>query len=160
MHEGSKRAKKSASQPQAKGLRARSLPSRRPFDVAVVFSMIHFFGIIATITALVCYAMEPSQLASKFVGGGVAFIVISWFVAFFRRRATFCPLCKGTPLVNSGAHTHTKAFRLFPLNHGVTAIFSIIATQKFRCMYCGSDYDLLKPPSHLLVGGKANDGSA
>ena len=117
--------------------------------------MIHYFGIISTATAFVCCLMEPSPLASQFVVGGMIFSALSWLIAFFKRRAAHCPLCKGTPLVNSGALTHAKAVRIFPFNHGVTAIFSIIASQKFRCMYCGSDYDLLKPPSHLLVGGKA-----
>ena len=159
MNQGGKSAGKTILPLGRQVIRARSLPSRRPFDIAVVFSMIHFFSIVITVTALVSYATQPSEQASKFIGGGVIFIVLSWFAAFFTRRKTFCPLCKGTPLVNSGALTQAKAFRVFPLNHGVTAIFSIIATQKFRCMYCGSDYDLLKPPSHLLVGGKAPDES-
>ncbi len=117
--------------------------------------MIHYLGIVGTVTALTCYVRQPSQLASLLVAGGLVFSACTWMVAFFKRRATFCPLCKGTPLVNSGAHTHAKAIRFFPLNHGTSAMISIITTQKFRCMYCGSDYDLLKPPSHLLTGGKA-----
>jgi hypothetical protein len=28
-------------------------------------------------------------------------------------------------------------------------MLSILACHKFRCMYCGSDYDLLKPRSGL-----------
>ncbi len=135
-------------------VRARSLPSRKPFDRAVLLSMIHFFGVIATLTALVAYLVEPGQLASRIFVGGVVFSALTWLLAYFKRRATFCPLCKGTPLVNSGAHTHKKAVRLYPFNHGVSATLSIIATQKFRCMYCGSDYDLLKPPSHMLRRGR------
>lgn len=155
MQEGAASTQKPISPAKAKILRARSLPSRKPFDVAVIFSMIHYFGIVITVTALVCYLMEPSQLASKFVAGGLVFCALSWLIAFFKRRAAFCPLCKGTPLMNSGAHTHVKATRIVPFNHGTSALLAIIANQKFRCMYCGSDYDLLKPPSHLLVGGKA-----
>ena len=139
-------------------LRARSLPSRRPYDTAVLLSMVHFLGIIATVTALVSFIHQPSELATQIIISGIIFSAITWFIAFFKRRATFCPLCKGTPLINSGALTHSKSIHIFPFNHGMTATLSIIATQRFRCMYCGSDFDLLKPPSRFLVGGKANDG--
>ena len=59
---------------------------------------------------------------------GSMFSAIMWLIAFFKRRAAYCPLCKGTPLINSGALPHSRARRLFPLNHGVTATLSIIAT--------------------------------
>ena len=129
--------------------RARSLPSSRPFTVAVLFSALHYFGLIATGTAVALFLMEPSQLASRVIICGIIFCAFSWLLAFFKRRSAYCPLCKGTPLVNSGALAHSKAIRIFPFNHGVSATLSIIATQKFCCMYCGSDFDLLKTPSHL-----------
>lgn len=132
--------------------RARSLPSARPFRTAVFATSIHYLGLVVSATALVCFFLEPSQEATRILVGGMIFSAITWLIAFFKRRATFCPLCKGTPLLNTGAHTHIRAWRLFPLNHGTTAIFSIMTTQKFRCMYCGSDYDLLKPPTRLLHG--------
>jgi hypothetical protein len=132
--------------------RARSLPSGRPFRVAVFFFAIHYLGIVVAITALVCFIREPSQLASHILLGGMAFSAITWFIAFFKRRSAICPLCKGTPLFNSGARTHVRAKRIFPFNHGITATLSILATQRFRCMYCGSDFDLLKSPTRLLHG--------
>jgi len=130
--------------------RARSLPSAKPFRVAVVFTSIHYLGLVASVTALVCFFLEPSQAASRILVGGIVFSAITWLIAFFKRRSTFCPLCKGTPLLNTGARTHVRARRLFPLNHGTTATLSIMCCQKFRCMYCGSDYDLLKPRTRLL----------
>ena len=93
--------------------------------------------------------MEPSRLASRVILCGIIFCAFSWLLAFFKRRTAHCPLCKGTPLFNSGALAHSKAIRIFPFNHGVSATLSIIATQKFCCMYCGSDFDLLKTPSHI-----------
>ncbi|MEO7098075.1 MAG: hypothetical protein ABI162_01850 [Luteolibacter sp.] len=160
MRHRTSKAPKSVSPAKSKMLRARSLPSRKPFDVAVAFSMAHYLAIVTTVTAFVCYFISPSQKASKFIVAGIIFSAFTWLFAFFKRRATHCPLCKGTPLINSGALTHTKAVRLYPFNHGVTSTLSIIATQRFRCMYCGSDFDLLKPPSHLLVNGKAGDDAA
>ncbi|MES2657913.1 MAG: hypothetical protein V4689_04805 [Verrucomicrobiota bacterium] len=133
----------------ARVLRARSLPSSRPFNVAVFFSALHYMGIIATLTAFILFFYEPSQLATHVIISGMAFSAITWMIAFFKRRSAHCPLCKGTPLINSGAHAHSRATRIFPFNHGVSATLSIIATQTFRCMYCGSDFDLLKTPSHL-----------
>lgn len=87
---------------------------------------------------------------------GTVFTIVTWLIASFKRRSALCPLCRGTPLINSGALAHSKAVRFPPLNHGVSAIISIIATQRFCCMYCGSSFDMLKTPSHLR--GKDGDG--
>jgi hypothetical protein len=117
--------------------------------VAVFFSAMHFLGLIATVTAVVLFFKTPNPIAVKVILGGIGFSLVMWILAFFKRRDAHCPLCKGTPLINSGALPHSKARRLYPLNHGMTATLSIIATQRFCCMYCGSDFDLLKTPSHL-----------
>ena len=131
---------------------ARSLPSRKSYDQAVFLSILQYFGMFTAGTALVCFIIQPSHLATRLIIGGTSFAAFTWFIGLFKRRSTFCPLCKGTPLINTGARTHSRAFRLHPFNHGVTATLSILATQRFRCMYCGSDYDLLKVPSHRRTG--------
>lgn len=140
-------------------LRARSLPSSRPFNVAVFFSALFFLGLITAVTALVMFFRQPDPVAVKVILAGIGFSIAMWIVAFFKRRAAYCPLCKGTPLINSGALPHSKARRLFPLNHGMTSTLSIIATQRFRCMYCGSDFDLLKTPSHLRGTRNGEEGA-
>ena len=149
MFSRNRRLARHESSERTKAHRARSLPRPQAFRVAVFFAAVHYLGVVATLTALAAIFMEPSQSASWFFVGSLVFCALSWLVAFFKRRSTFCPLCKGTPLLSTGARTHVRARRLYPLNHGVTAILSIMATQKFRCMYCGSDYDLLKPSSRL-----------
>jgi hypothetical protein len=138
--------------------RARSLPTARPFRVAVFFASLHFLSMIATVTALACFLAQPSLLASRLLVAGIAFSALSWLISYIKRRAVHCPLCKGTPLINTGALPHVRARRIGPFNHGVSAVLSIMATQKFRCMYCGSDYDLLKPRNRLLHG--VDDGEA
>ena len=139
------------SQPQAiKTPRARAVPHARPFKVAVFFSALHFMGLIATLTAMASAVIDPNPLAPKVVIVGLVFSGITWLIAYFKRRSTHCPLCKGTPLINSGALPHARAKRIVPFNHGVSAILSILACHRFRCMYCGSDYDLLKPKSNGL----------
>lgn len=129
--------------------RARSLPTARPFREAVFFTALFFLGLIATVTAGFCVIEDPNPFSVRIMVGAMAFSVVTWLISFFKRRSTFCPLCKGTPLLNSGARVHQKAWRLHPLNHGMTATLSILACQKFRCMFCGSDYDLLKSSSRL-----------
>ncbi len=138
--------------PMAKEHRARSLPSASPFRVAVFFSSLHYLGWIATITTMVSFYLVPCHEATEVLIGCMVFCAITWLIAFFKRRNTFCPLCKGTPLMETGARVHVRAKRIFPCNHGVSATLTILATQKFRCMYCGSDYDLLKPPSRAMRG--------
>lgn len=129
--------------------RARSLPSSRPFNMAVFLSALHYLALIMTVTAFVLFFKEQSQLAVEFIISGIVFSVFTWLIAFFKRRAAHCPLCKGTPLINSGALAHSKAARIFPFNHGVSSTLTILVAQRFCCMYCGSDFDLLKIPSHL-----------
>ena len=135
--------------PKARFSRGRSLLSKRPFNVAVFFSALHFLGLIMTLTALVLFFLAPSPLARNLIFGGIGFSVVTRLIAFFKRRVAYCPLCKGTPLINTGARAHSRAKRIFGFSHGVSATLSIIATQSFRCMYCGSDFDLLKTSSHL-----------
>jgi hypothetical protein len=116
--------------------------------------VIHYLGIIASITTLVVFFIQPSPLATKVFMICIAFSALSWLIAFCKRRQTHCPLCKGTPLINSGALPHQKAVRWFPLNHGVTATFSIILFQKFRCMFCGTLFDMLKPLANKHSNGQ------
>jgi hypothetical protein len=130
-------------------LRARSLPTTRPFNVAAFFYALHVLGLITTLAAVALFFKDPNEQVLKVTLGSLAFTIVAWFIAFLKRRKALCPLCKGTPLINSGALPHSKAIRLPILNHGVTATLSIITTQRFCCMYCGSNFDLLKPSAHL-----------
>ena len=133
-----------------KAPRARAVPYARPIKVAVFFFVLHFLGLVATLTAMVNALIRPDALALRMVIAGLAFSAITWLMAYTKRRSAQCPLCKGSPLINSGARPHIRAKRIVPFNHGVSTILSILAMQRFRCMYCGSDFDLLKPRSSAL----------
>jgi len=134
--------------------RARSLPFPRPFIIAAFLSSIHFLSVLAWLTCVVMFFVDGTPVASKLVIGSIILVIVTWLLAFFQRRSVRCPLCKGTPLLNSGALPHGKAFRIPPLNHGITATLSLIFTQEYRCMYCGNLYDLLKSSSpEKRVGG-------
>lgn len=128
--------------PQA---RMRSVPYRTPFISAGLFGLFHYWGAFALLLAIPLFLFNPTQLAQRTLIGCVAFYIVSGLASFLKRRKVLCPLCKGTPLLSTRAHTHPKAFRLFPLDHGTTATLALIFTQTFRCMFCGSRFDLLKP---------------
>ena len=140
---------------RSQGERLRSVPDRQPYVRALLLCTIHYMGIIATLTTIAAFVIAPSRLATLVLIVCLGFTAATWLLAYFKRRVTHCPLCKGTPLLSSGALPHKNATRIFPFNHGVTATLSIIATQKFRCMYCGTGFDILKPPSHKRGGERA-----
>lgn len=127
-----------------RAIRCRSLPSAHHFRFAVALSAIHYLCLITMLTTAVMLILYPDQRASKLLIATTAATIGSWFLALLKRRVTICPLCKGTPLVESGALLHERAKRLPPFPHGVSAILSVLFLQRFRCMYCGTDYDLLK----------------
>ncbi|MBK1882988.1 hypothetical protein JIN85_11215 [Luteolibacter pohnpeiensis] len=132
------------SSPSSSAPNCRSLPYRGSYVWAMLWVSIHYAGIIASITCLIIYLIEPGMLVAKTLAVCLGFTAVTWAIAFFKRRAAFCPLCRGTPLINTGALVHDRAVRIWPFNQGVTAGLSILANQKFCCMYCGTSYDLLK----------------
>ncbi len=123
--------------------------------MAILAAVIHYLTIVLLLLWLVVFILKPdpvvfilkSDLNIAYVLVGLmAVCILTWIVAYFKRRAALCPLCKGTPLLNSGALPHATAFRFGPFNHGVSAVLTILFTHHFRCMYCGSRYDLMRQP--------------
>ena len=130
-----------------KAYRARAVPYSKPFWAALFFFVLHVLVLVATVAVFVLAITNPNPMIPKLVVAGLSLSALTWMIAYFKRRSVRCPLCKGTPLINSGASPHPRAWRMSLLNHGVSAICSILLTQRFRCMYCGSDFDLLKSKS-------------
>lgn len=127
--------------------RARSLHDKRPFNVAVFFAVVHYLCIIAFLTCVVILILNPVEGSVKILITSLVACLFTWLISFFRRRSVRCPLCKGSPLLDTGASKHSKAYRLPPLNHGNTAVLGILFLHRFRCMYCGTPYDMLKKAS-------------
>ena len=126
--------------------RYRSLRSAYHYRFAIFLCAIHYLCLISLITTAVLLVLHPDEKASRLLIAAAVCTALSWFTAFLKRRTTLCPLCKGTPLLESGAHHHQRARRFPPFSHATSTILSILFLQKFRCMYCGTDYDLLKHP--------------
>jgi hypothetical protein len=133
--------------PAARVSRPRSLPSAIHFHASVALCCLHYGCLVAMATTAVMLVQHPNPKASRVLVATVAATLFTWLIAYFKRRQTMCPLCKGTPLIESGALLHDRARRIPFLPHGSSSVLHILFTQKFRCMYCGTDYDLLKEPS-------------
>jgi hypothetical protein len=127
--------------------RSRSVHDKRPYNIAVLLTLLHYLCVIALLTSAVIFLMRPGKESVTPLVASVLASAFSWLVAYLKRRSARCPLCKGSPLVDTGASKHAKAYRLRPLNHGTTAVLNIIFLHRFRCMYCGTPFDLLKKPS-------------
>ena len=125
--------------------RARSVPFKKPFLIASAFGGLFYILLIAVLTSVGMYAKLQSKLSVAVLLGCLGLAIFVWIIGLFKRRSACCPLCKGTPYLNTGAHLHEKAYKLPLLNHGNTNIVRTIFTQRFRCMYCGTPYDFLKP---------------
>ncbi len=132
-------------------------PFRKKIIGAVFAASFYYFGLAATLTALVMTLRSPTPESLGIFIGALSYTVFAWVLAFFLRRSAHCPRCKGTPMINSGAYPHPNAFRIPPLNHGITATLSVIAMQRFRCMDCGTSYDLLKPPATYDIKSPSRD---
>jgi len=134
------------------GHRSRSVRHKRPFIIAVIASLLFYFGLIAFAASLFAFFSAPPQFKKS-----AAYILVAippicslfWTIAYFKRRRALCPLCNSTPLLDNLASKHEKACRCKPLNYGTTAILSSIFRQRFRCMYCGTPFDFMKPKSGL-----------
>jgi len=133
--------------------RARSVPFKKPFLIAGFFGGLSYLLFIAVLTAVGIYIKLLSSGSVKILLVLLVLTLIVWIIGIFKRREACCPLCKGTPFLNTGAHLHEKAYKLPLLNHGNTNMVRTIFTQRFRCMYCGTPYDFLKPVTDP-IGGK------
>ena len=124
----------------------RSVPFKRPFVSALFASYLHYLSLVTIVAALCLVLARRDIFSSRVLAGSVTFVGFTWLMSFFKRRNARCPLCKGTPFLDSGALVSSKAVRFYPLNHGTTAVLSCLFGQRFRCMYCGTRFDLLKTP--------------
>ena len=104
--------------------RARSVPYKKKFVVAVFFTLLFYLGIVALITSVVAFfyvAPEFKKRSAELIVASLGFCMLSWLIAYMKRRGTLCPLCKSTPFLDNLARKHDKAYRVKPFNYGTTA---------------------------------------
>ena len=127
--------------------RGRSVTFKKRFVLAVLATLVFYLSIIALITAAVAFFFVPPELKKTAADILVRCLVVfsaAWLISYMKRRRALCPLCKSTPFLDNLAHKHEHAYRIRPLNYGTTAILTTILFQRWRCMYCGTPFDLLK----------------
>ncbi|GAA5484146.1 hypothetical protein [Haloferula sargassicola] len=128
----------------------RSLPYKRPFFLSMLFYALWLLSLIATVTLAVLFVRTQDRdlgipLVACMLGSALL-----WAIAYPVRRSAKCPLCKGTPLLDNRAAKHARARRFFPLNYGTSALLSLFLTHRYRCMFCGNPFDLLKKPANMF----------
>ena len=129
------------------GQRDRSVPYKKPFIIAVISMLMFYLAMIGLATAIIAFVFSTKELqhrAAYIIAGLLGSSIFLWIFAFLMRRKANCPLCKCTPLLDNLALKHQKATKLWPLNYGNTAILGILFNQRWRCMYCGTPFDILK----------------
>ncbi|MGJ8697247.1 MAG: hypothetical protein ACSHYF_13095 [Verrucomicrobiaceae bacterium] len=120
--------------------------------MAATYMAILYLLLVALLTSAAVYAVVQTKASAYLLVAIMAATLLTWCASLFKRREARCPLCKGTPLLNTGAHLHEKAYKLPLLNHGNTNAVRTIFTQRLRCMYCGTPYDFLKPVTDPIGG--------
>ncbi|MBK1829865.1 hypothetical protein JIN77_03955 [Verrucomicrobiaceae bacterium R5-34] len=129
------------------GQRDRSVPYKKPYVLAVLATLLFYLLILAVGTAALAFALTAQEGQTRnayLIAGLLAATAFTWLVAYLLRRRATCPLCKCTPLLDNLALKHQKARKIWPLNYGNSAVLSILCTQRMRCMYCGTPFDILK----------------
>ena len=124
--------------------RARSLPFPQHFHSSLRWLAITLLFFICFITSGACLYFAPSPENAYILIAFLVVTIITWIIGFLVRKRATCPLCKGTPFLDSRARVHQKAIRFFPLNYGTTNLIRACLTRRFRCHFCGSPFDLLK----------------
>lgn len=128
---------------------ARSLPFKRAYVAAMIVTFVHYMAMVATLTLTFILIRTGEEGVALWLLISLGLLGLSWGIGFIFRRAASCPLCKGTPLLDTRAAKHRKAVRIKPLNFGATALLHLTFSSRFRCMYCGTPFDLQrKPGSH------------
>lgn len=122
----------------------RSLPHKRPFVTAMVLT---FLGLLAGVGIVSLSVLSLVVRDTRYLPALIATLValaVLWSLNLVVRRSIKCPLCRGTPFVDTGASKHVNARHLPALNYGTSALLSLLFFQRYWCMFCGCCFDLLK----------------
>jgi hypothetical protein len=124
-----------------------SQASLRPFPAPLdpcVLGSLFLISVICFITSIGIYIANQSRQSAFLVIIILVLTLFLWLLSLFKRRTERCPLCHGTPYLNTAANKHVKATKLPFLNYGISNLMRTIFTRKFRWMFCGQLDDFLK----------------
>jgi len=129
------------------GQRDRSVPYKKPFVMAVLATLTFYLLVVTLLAAIIAFLLTSKDLQHRtayIIAGLLGMTAFTWLVAYLYRRKASCPLCKCTPFLDNLALKHQKAKKTWPFNYGNSAVLSVLFTQRYRCMYCGTPFDILK----------------
>ncbi|MGJ8723907.1 MAG: hypothetical protein ACSHYB_05065 [Roseibacillus sp.] len=124
--------------------RARSLPHKHFYRVSLCWAVVLYTLVLCIIAAGIGFALVDNVSNGYLLVALVLSALLVWVFSFFSRKKATCPLCKGTPFLDSRASKHVKAVRILPFNYGTTNILRALVTRRFRCHFCGTPFDMLK----------------
>ena len=116
----------------------------------MVVTFVHYVAVVAAGTLGFILIRTHDVGVAYWLAYALGAIAITWVIGYIFRRSARCPLCKGTPLLDTKASKHRKAVRIRPFNFGATALLHLTFSYRFRCMYCGTPFDLLRKPGQHL----------
>lgn len=132
--------------------RARSVPFKRDLVRALIITAVFYAAVVGLLTSVAIYLLEPKAHSGILFVGLMALTLGCWLFSYLARRKAKCMLCHGTPFLDSGAHVHAKAWKFPGVNYGNSNAMRSLFTLHYRCMYCGTLYDFLKPVTNPLPG--------
>lgn len=124
--------------------RARSLPHKHHFHISLYWAVALYTIVASTLAAAIGFTRSDNQNNAYLLIGLVFVGILVWALGYLTRKKATCPLCKGTPFLDSQASKHVKAVRILPFNYGTTNMLKAIVARRFRCHFCGTPFDMLK----------------
>ncbi|MEM9079194.1 MAG: hypothetical protein AAGC74_00700 [Verrucomicrobiota bacterium] len=132
--------------------RARSIPRKASFYLAMRWAAATYLSFICCFAALGAFVIRPSTLAAYLLIALAFISLITWSISLVVRKRAACPLCKGTPFRDTGSASHERALRFYPLNYGTSNLLRALIARRFRCHFCGTPFDFLK--EHIPGGSE------
>lgn len=139
--------------PHQRANRSLSLHHKKPFIVALIATLCFWVVSVACLTCFISIILLGKSKGTPMTKLLIALLILSiilWFFAYLQRRRARCPLCKASPFLGTLSHTHPKAERVLFLGPQTTAILKALFTLRWRCMHCGTPFDLLKKTDRRL----------
>ncbi len=112
-----------------------------------------FLSLIAGIGVCALAVLSVIVRDTRYIPGLIATLValaVLWSLNLCVRRSIKCPLCRGTPFVDTGASKDVNARDLRALNYGTSSLLSLLFIQRYWCMFCGCCFDLLKSNRRII----------
>lgn len=128
--------------------RARVWKGQGRLVLIALLALTSYVALPATLYFTARLIIEPGQGWENWTIGAFAALLGSLLIGTILSAMTRCALCHGTPLLGKNCRKHALANKLPLLTYRASAIFHVLFTGRFRCMFCSTPFRL----------GRKNDG--